>query len=259
MQHSFKEHALQNTVKATVDSLRQPTVREFSFSKPLTSAEQQAIGAIFTNLDTVISQHTKKHKALQQAKTALMQRMFPQEGQTVPELRLDGFSGEWDSKPIKEIAPLQRGFDLPQSSMVTGNVPVVTSNGIVHFHNEAVVSGPGVVTGRSGTIGKVHFVLDDYWPHNTALWVTSFHGNDPKFIYYLYESIGLERFSSGSGVPTLNRNDVHDCLTFIPPTLEEQQAIGAVFTQLDALIAAEAQYIESLKQAKTALLQRMFI
>lgn len=61
MQHSFKEHALQNTVKATVDSLRQPTVREFSFSKPLTSAEQQAIGAVFTNLDAVINQHTKKH------------------------------------------------------------------------------------------------------------------------------------------------------------------------------------------------------
>ena len=116
-----------------------------------------------------------------------------------------------------------------------------------------------MTTGRSGTIGKVHFVEQDYWPHNTALWVTNFKGNDPRFIYHLLERIDPSNFSSGSGVPTLNRNDLHDFVSSIPPTLEEQRAVGEVFSNLDALIAAESRYITQLTQAKTALLQRMFV
>ena len=88
--------------------------------------------------------------------------------------RLPGFTEEWDSGPLKEFIPLQRGFDLPNSQVKTGPYPVVYSNGIARYHAKAMAQGPGVVTGRSGTIGKVHFVEGDYWPHNTSLWVTSF-------------------------------------------------------------------------------------
>lgn len=224
-----------------------------------TAREQQAIGAVFTSLDAAIDQHTDKHRVLQYTKTALMQKMFPQDGQTEPELRLDGFSGEWLADPIKRIAPLQRGFDLPHAQIRGGSVPVVMSNGVQYRHDTAQAKGPGVVTGRSGTIGKVQYISEDYWPHNTTLWVTDFHRNDPKFICYLFETIDLKRLASGSGVPTLNRNDVHDHVSAVPPTFEEQQAIGAVFTKLDALISAEAQLIEKFKQTKTALLQKMFV
>lgn len=231
---------------------------ELEISLP-TLEEQCAIGKLFAELDALIEQHRAKHANLQQAKTALMQRMFPQDGANEPELRLGGFSGAWEPKKVDEICPLQRGFDLPASKMVEGSVPVVTSNGVVRHHNKALVKGPGVTTGRSGSIGKVHFVEQDYWPHNTSLWVTDFKGNDPRFVYYLLQRIDPSRFSSGSGVPTLNRNDLHDFVSHIPPILEEQRAIGEVFADLDALIAAEQRYIAQLTQAKTALLQRMFV
>src|SRR5699024_2069526 len=81
---------------------------------PPTLEEQQAIGAIFTNLDAAINQHTLKHKALQQSKTALMQRMFPQEGQTVPELRLEGFSGEWEKTTLGELGAFRSGVGFPE-------------------------------------------------------------------------------------------------------------------------------------------------
>ena len=97
-----------------------------------------------------------------------------------------GIPSGWMLAPICEIAPLQRGFDLPTSHLRPGPHPVVYSNGVLQHHERAMVKAPGVVTGRSGTIGKVHFIEKDYWPHNTSLWVTSFHENDPKFIYYLY-------------------------------------------------------------------------
>ncbi len=113
-----------------------------------------------------------------------------------------------------------------------------------------MVRGPGVITGRSGTIGKVHFVAKDYWPHNTALWVTSFLGNEPKFVYYFYTHLDLARFLSGSGVPTLNRNDVHDHHALLPP-LPEQRAIAAVLADVDKLIES----LEALVAKKRAITQ----
>ena len=128
---------------------------------------------------------------------------------TVPKLRFPEFweAGKWEARQLLDVAPLQRGFDLPSDQIKLGNIPVVYSNGIQSFHSMGMAKGPGLITGRSGTIGKIHFIEEgDYWPHNTSLWVTSFKGNNPKFIYYLYKSIGILRFASGSGVRGLGRN-----------------------------------------------------
>src|SRR5271157_4581988 len=93
--------------------------------------------------------------------------------------RLPGFQGEWEIRKIGEIAVLQRGFDLPNSSLKSGPYPVIYSNGAVAQHCKKQVFGPGVVTGRSGTIGSVFFTEKDFWPHNTTLWVKDFRENDP--------------------------------------------------------------------------------
>ncbi len=145
---------------------------------------------------------------------------------------------------MDDVAPLQRGFDLPNTQLVKGDYPVVYSNGILNHHISFKIQGPGVVTGRSGTIGKVTFVENAFWPHNTSLWVKDFKNNDPRFVFYLYVFLSLEKFSTGSGVPTLNRNDVHDQLIKIPPTLAEQQAIAKVLSDTDELIQALERKIE---------------
>jgi type I restriction enzyme, S subunit len=144
---------------------------------------------------------------------------------------------EWDVKKIGEVAPLQRGFDLPSSQLIKGTYPVVYSNGILNYHNKAIVKAPGIVTGRSGTLGKVNYLEKDYWPHNTTLWVTDFEGNFPRYVYYLFTYVKLEQFGTGSGVPTLNRNDVHAYKVPIPP-LPEQRAIAEALSDVDALLAA---------------------
>src|SRR5438552_4731366 len=107
----------------------------------------------------------------------------------------------WRRVQFKDFVTLQRGFDLPEAEMQEGDVPVLGSNCIIGFHNEAKVQPPGVVTGRSGTLGKVQFVDQAYWPHNTALWVKDFKRNDPKFVYYKLQTLNLDRFSSGASVP----------------------------------------------------------
>ena len=119
--------------------------------------------------------------------------------------------------------------------MKSGKYPVVMSNGINGYHAEFKAKGPGVVTGRSGTIGNIHYIECNYWPHNTALWVTDFRGNVPLFVYYMYQRLNLSRFGTGSGVPTLNRNDVHDAVISIPKPAE-QDMISSLFSMIDHLI-----------------------
>lgn len=163
---------------------------------------------------------------------------------------------EWEVKRLGEFAPLQRGYDLPTDKIVRGEYPVVYSNGILNYHYEYKAKGPGVVTGRSGTIGKVTFVESNYWPHNTSLWVTDFKGNNPKYVFHLYSYINLSKFASGSGVPTLNRNDVHASKFAIPP-IHEQDKIVEVLDFWDTSIEKQSELIEKLKLRKRALMQQL--
>jgi len=225
-------------------------------------SEQQKIAECLTSLDEVIAAQRQKLDALKTHKKGLMQQLFPREGETLPRLRFPEFQGapEWEDKRLDEVAPLQRGFDLPSDQILAGNIPIVYSNGVRGCHSIGMAQGPGLVTGRSGTIGKIHFIEHaEYWPHNTSLWVTSFKGNSPKFIYYLYDFIGLLRFASGSGVPTLNRNDVHAFVAHVPPSITEQQRIAACLTSLDGLIAAQSDKLEAIKTHKKGLMQQLFL
>ena len=150
----------------------------------------------------------------------------------------------WREVKIIDFSPLQRGFDLPAAQIKEGTYPVVYSNGIKNHHSEYKAKAPGVVTGRSGTIGEVTYVTQDYWPHNTSLWVTDFKGNHPKFVFYFLQNLRLDRFYAGSGVPTLNRNDVHKKSILIP-TLPEQKAIASLLEKWDIAIEKTEAMIEA--------------
>ena len=227
-------------------------------SLPESQAEQQTIGAFFSRLDSLITLHQRKYDKLVVFKKSMLEKMFPKDGESVPEIRFAGFTDPWEQRKLIMVAPLQRGFDLPAEKIIPGVYPVMMSNGIGAYHNEYKVKGPGVVTGRSGTIGNLQYVESAFWPHNTTLWVTKFYGNHPKFIYYLYEKIDLKRYKAGSGVPTLNRNDVHDTMVFFPASRKEQELISAVLTYLDDLITLHQRKLELLQNIKKSLLDKMF-
>src|SRR5439155_7290741 len=114
---------------------------------------------------------------------------------------------------------------LPQAERRAGKVPIVSSSGVSGTHTEAKVKAPGVVTGCYGTIGKVFYVANDFWPLNTTLYVRKFNGNDPRFISYWLRQIDF-LCSDKAAVPGVNRNDLHTLSVRIPP-LVEQKAIAA--------------------------------
>ena len=233
-------------------------IKELGIPQPSLD-EQRQIGSFFSNLDSLITLHQRKYDKLVIFKKSMLEKMFPKDGESVPEIRFAGFTDPWEQRKLIMVAPLQRGFDLPAEKIIPGVYPVMMSNGIGAYHNEYKVKGPGVVTGRSGTIGNLQYVESAFWPHNTTLWVTKFYGNHPKFIYYLYEKIDLKRYKAGSGVPTLNRNDVHDTMVFFPASRKEQELISAVLTYLDDLITLHQRKLELLQNIKKSLLDKMFV
>jgi type I restriction enzyme, S subunit len=237
-------------VGSTFKRVNVQQIKNFSVPMPPPS-EQEAIAEALSDADVLIESLEQLIAKKRQIKQGAMQELL------TGKKRLPGFNGEWETRTLGDVAPLQRGFDLPNSKLQQGTYPVVYSNGVLNHHTAFQVKGPGVVTGRSGTIGSVTFVEQNFWPHNTSLWVTTFKSNDPKFVFYLYTTIGLERFATGSGVPTLNRNNVHDFKVSIPPSTVEQTAIAAILSDMDAeIVALEAKLAKAL-QLKQGMMQEL--
>ena len=181
-------------------------VARTTFAVPSQICEQAQIGKTFTNIDRLITLHQREHDKTVNIKKALLEKMFPKDGKDKPEIRFAGFTDAWEQRKAIDIAPLQRGFDLPVSEMQEGDYPVVMSNGIGAYHAKYKAKAPGVVTGRSGTIGNLTFVKTDYWPHNTALWVTDFKGNDAEFVFYLYQKLDKLLPISTASSPSISAN-----------------------------------------------------
>jgi type I restriction enzyme, S subunit len=156
----------------------------------------------------------------------------------------------WQTKRLGDVATLQRGFDLPTQNRVGGEFPLVSSSGISDTHHKSAVRGPGVVTGRSGSIGGVFFIDEDFWPLNTVLYVKDFHGNDPKFVFHLLKKFDLQRFASGAGVPTLNRNFVHDELVSVPPFSEQRHIVAILDEAFEGISTAVANSEKNLANAR---------
>jgi type I restriction enzyme, S subunit len=168
---------------------------------------------------------------------------------------------EWAVSTIGEQVLLQRGFDITKRTQRPGIVPVVSTAGPMSFHDTAMAQGPGVILGRKGnSIGRAHFITQDYWPHDTTLWVKDFKGNDPRFVYYFF----LEKFERlqsldvGSANPTLNRNHVHPIPVLWPPP-NEQQRIAHILGTIDDKIELNRRMNTTLEAMAQAIFQSWFV
>ena len=158
-----------------------------------------------------------------------------------------------------EILELQRGFDLPASEMINGDVPVAGSNGVIGYHNVAKVQPPCITIGRSGSVGKVHYYNEPIWAHNTSLFVSDFKGNNRKYIYYLLKSKDFAKLCDSSVVPSLNRNFVYPIKTLFEENKDNQQKIATVLSSLDDKIALNRRMNAKLEQMAKRLYDHWFV
>ena len=165
---------------------------------------------------------------------------------------------EWKEVRLGDILNFRRGHDLPHSAMKPGNIPVAGSNGVIGYHDTATPIKPILTIGRSGNVGKPYF-YEEAWAHNTTLYVDDFKGNDPKFLYYLCQTMPFANFGGGSAVPTLNRNHIHPLETKIPVKVEDQCRIASILSSLDRKIELNNKINADLEEMAQAIFKNWFV
>lgn len=226
--------------------------------------EQHRIAAVLSAVQDAKEKTGAVIAAAKSLKKSLMRHLFTYgpvpagaaESAVLVETEIGLVPEGWGVKPLVDIATLQRGKDLPKQNQIPGSYPIVGSSGIIAYHNEYVCVGPGVITGRSGSIGKLTYVEKDYWPHNTGLYVKDFHANNPKFIYYLLHLLDFKKYATGVSVPTLNRNFIHSALLPLPP-IPTQQKITNILSTVDKKIEAEENKKKALDELFRSLLHNL--
>lgn len=166
---------------------------------------------------------------------------------------------EWRDVSLGEVIELKRGYDLPQKDRSHGDVPLVSSSGITDHHSVAMAKGPGVVTGRYGTLGQVFYITQDFWPLNTTLYVRDFKGNDARFISYFLRSLDFLAYSDKAAVPGLNRNHLHQARVRLPSDIAEQRAIAHILGTLDDKIELNRRMNATLEAMARALFNSWFV
>ena len=160
---------------------------------------------------------------------------------------------------LGEAITFQRGFDITKAMQNPGAVPIISSSGVSSFHNVSRCEGPGIIIGRKGTLGTVHYSRTTYWPHDTTLWIKDFKGNCPEFILYFLRTLGLENFDTGASNPTLNRNHLHKIKVRFPVSTQTQRKIAAILTAYDDLIETNKRRIALLEKMAEEIYREWFV
>lgn len=254
---TIQRRVKQFTQGAAQDNLSQEKLLSLEFNVPKVD-EQKSIASILSNYDNLIGNNNRRIALLEESARLLYREWFVYlrfPGHEHVKV-LDGVPEGWERMSLEDALVLQRGFDLPSHERKEGLVPIYASTGVNGTHNVAKVTGPGVVTGRSGSLGVVHYVHEDFWPLNTTLWVKEFKRVNPSFAYFLLTSLNLEQYNGGVSVPTLDRKVVHK-ISIVIPNIDVQSLFDENLLPIFAQVRQLRLYNEKLKQARDLLLPRL--
>lgn len=261
---SFQNELNANATGSTAKGIKQTRLVKLKVTLP-PAEEQQKIAEVLSTVDKKIDLIDQKIAETEKLKTGLMQKLFSEgvgvqdengEWQPHTEFSSDLLPSSWEMGEVIDFLELQRGHDLPVQKRMGGSVPIIGSNGIAGYHSQAVVEESGVITGRSGTLGKVYFSEGSFWPLNTSLYIRDFKGNNKKYCFYFLEHFNLKRFGTGTGVPTLNRNIVHKQKTAFPSLIEQEKIAEILDTVSQKKQILEQQKSET-QQLKKGLMQKL--
>ena len=222
--------------------LSQARMREIPFLVP-SLPEQTAIVRFLDHADRRIRLYIRAKQKLiallEEQKQAIIHQAVTGQidvrtGQPYPAYKPSGVEwlgsvpAHWELRRLKWVTRLQRGYDLPADQRVPGPFPVVSSGGFIGTHSVSRCAGPGVVMGRYGSTDAIFFVEQDFWPHNTSLFVTHFQGNNQKWCYYLLASITKADHAGKSAVPGIDRKDLFQIVVPVPSVHEQQDVVRAI-------------------------------
>lgn len=194
---------------------------------------QNRIANILSAYDDLIENNQKQIKLLEETAMRLYKEWFVNlrfPGYETAKI-IDGVPEGWYKKSINDLMTFHRGYDLTKNNMQGGLVPVVGSTSVIGYHNEFKIKGPGIVTGRSGSLGTYQLIWEDFWPHNTSLYICDYKWHDVFFVYCLLQTVDFSSLNSGGAIPTLNRNTLSNIIV-----LEPNQDLQNRFTEIAKIL-----------------------
>ena len=221
------------SIGATMPSLNTGLLSGIEMVLPPIEIQKQIAG-ILSVYDDLIENNQKQIKLLEEAAQRLYKEWFVDlrfPGHENTKI-VDGVPEGWSRTNINGILTFHRGYDLTKNEMKAGRYPVIGSTSIIGYHNEFKIKGPGIVTGRSGSLGKYQLVWDDFWPHNTSLYISDYKDHNIFFVYSLLQTVDFASLNNGGDIPTLNRNVLSNI-----EVIEPEKKLQDVFAKI-----AEPQY-----------------
>ena len=214
----YVEHIRNRGIGGAVPGINLGILKSLTIALPPLDVQRKIL-IILTGYDDLIENNRRRMTLLEDSARLLYREWFVRlrfPGYEHTRI-VDGVPQGWEKGPLETALVLQRGFDLPTQDRQLGTVPIYGSTGVLGYHDKAKANAPGIVTGRSGTLGEVQYVAEDYWPLNTSLWVKEFRRVTPLFALFLLREMDLKQFNGGASVPTLDRKSVHRVEILIPP------------------------------------------
>ena len=221
-------------------------------------AVQDRIVDILHVYDDLIENNQKQIKLLEEAAQRLYKEWFV-------DLRFPGYENTpvvdgvpegWSLTNINAVMTFHRGYDLTKNSMIPGKYPVIGSTSIIGYHNQYKIKGPGIVTGRSGSLGEYQLIWEDYWPHNTALYVSDMKGHHVLYLYSMLQTVDFSGLNNGGAIPTLNRNTLSNIAVIEAPKALQDEYVRIVEPLYSSIRTAKKQ-IKYLQETRDRLLPKL--
>ena len=223
--------------------------------------EQRKIGLFLTQLDHLITLHQRKYDKLQVLKKAMLEKMFPKNGSSVPEIRFKGFTDAWEQRKLGALCVEFKSGDFISASDIAENeaYPVYGGNGLRGFTNHYNHDGEYALIGRQGALcGNVNYAVGKSYFTEHAVAVRANKTNHTRFLYYLFSTMNLGQYSGQSAQPGLAVGNLIE-LENVVPSKPEQEKIAGFLSSLDNLITLHQRELEKLQNIKKSMLEKMFV
>ena len=276
------ENEIAKNMGATINQITGYMFSKMEFMIP-SGNEQQKIGEYFQSLDNLITLHQRKCDETKRLKKYMLQKMFPQNGEKVPEIRFSGFTDDWEQRKLGDVAPLRGGYAFKSSEYKKDGTPIVRISNILpdgsigadfacyddmeNDENISLRNGDALLAMSGATTGKVSILkcknTDKYYQNQRV-------GYFKRNIQYNYDFVSTivrsdlfkEQLMSvlvAGAQPNVSSKEIDSFEFVFPLNIEEQKKIGQYFANLDTLITLHQRELENLQNIKKFMLGKMFV
>ena len=253
----FIKIVLDNCTGTSYPAINSNNLEEIEVYAPLNKKEGNKIGTMFRSIDNLITLHQHKLDRLKNIKKSMLDKMFPKDGEVVPEIRFKGFTDAWEQRKLGDVVEICSGRDYKHLS--EGKIPVYGTGGYMLSVSEALSYDKDAIgIGRKGTIDNPYILKAPFWTVDTLFFAIPLENKDLNFIFDLFQNVDWKKKDESTGVPSLTRTVIND-IDFLEPRYKEQQVIGEFFSRFDNLITLHQRKLDKLKNIKKSMLDNMFV